>query len=164
MCLCLKLFLLGCHLRIKLPYMLYMLSLLPVLCCLGQPSCTVPLKSSSLPKPKVPVESRSVIQEPSIRDNAAALSCPNCFCLNSGDHKICLFCKKPLPIKTQRESSNLSGPSGHGQNVETRNLPPPALQSSQQQMQMQGNASTMTSSGAGLYKHCTLQAEINVVK
>lgn len=114
----------------------------------SQPSCTVPLKSSSLPKPKVPVESRSVIQAPSIRDNAAALSCPNCFCLNSGDHKICLFCKKPLPIKTQRESSNLSGPSGHGQNVETRNLPPPALQSSQQQMQMQGNASTMTSSGA----------------
>lgn len=112
----------------------------------------LPPKPSSTAKPKLPVESKGVRQEVTFPEKGSALSCPNCFCLNSGDAKNCLFCKKPLPVKSHDQPA-----TQQSNNTEARNFPPPlwALSPEQrvtaQQMQSsQRNTNVVTSSGAGL--------------
>ena len=126
---------------------------------LGAAPPPLPPKSPSATRTKLPVESRVTSHGPISPERGSALSCPSCFCLNSGDAKTCLFCKKPLPTKTNQESSNQAVPTRQTESVETRNFPPPlwALSSDQrgagrQMQQSPGNVNISTSTGAGLFK------------
>ena len=127
---------------------------------LGPPP--LPPKQSRPSVPKVPVESKTTSQASYSTEKSppSAVSCPDCYCLNSGDAKTCLFCNKPLPVKTQHEPSNQLVSTRQNEVLETRNFPAPvwALAADQQEaairmrQQSQGNVNVMASSGAGLYK------------
>lgn len=81
-------------------------------------------------KPKMPVESRTPIStppSPTSPEEDGALSCPYCFCLNSAGNKTCLFCKKPLPAKSDSRPQNQSALPQSQEMVDVRNFPSPGL-------------------------------------
>lgn len=59
----------------------------------------LPPRQSTPLQPKMPVESKT----PASPDEGGALSCPNCYCLNSAGVKTCMFCLKPLPLKPPKD-------------------------------------------------------------
>lgn len=76
----------------------------------------------------MPVESRTPISTPpTSSEEDRALSCPNCFFLNSGGIKTCSFCKKPLPAKSDTKPENQSASPQRQGSVDVRNFPSPGL-------------------------------------
>lgn len=118
-------------------------------------------------QPKTPIESKLPRnQAPTSPEEGGALSCPNCYCLNSAGAKTCLFCKKPLPITAQKETTSQPLSARQQEFLETRNYPPPIWAMSPEQgravsqmQQSQGSENSMVSgtrpvilsSDAGLY-------------
>ena len=127
----------------------------------------LPPRQSTPAQHKTPVESKSPVinQQPSSPDEDGALSCPNCYCLNSAGAKTCMFCKKPLPAKPVKEPARPFESPQQRNFSETRNFPAPVWALSQgqggavnQMEQSQGSTSTVpgarpvgSSSDTGLY-------------
>lgn len=123
----------------------------------------LPPRRSTPVQPKLPVESKSPRnQGPASPDEGGALSCPNCFCLNSAGAKTCLFCNKPLPLKPPKEPEIPSMSPQQQEFTGPRNFPVRALSPDQgtagQTQQSQGSGSvvsgtrpTTSSSNAGVY-------------
>lgn len=126
----------------------------------------LPPRQSTPAQPKMPVESKTPRNlGPASPDEGGALSCPNCYCLNSAGVKTCVFCKKPLPLKPPKEPEIPFVSPQQREFAETRNFPAPvwALSPDQgravgqvQQSQGSGNVvsgtkPTTSSSNAGLY-------------
>ena len=126
----------------------------------------LPPRKPNPPQHKTPVESKAPRdQRPASADEDGALSCPNCYCLNSAGAKTCLFCKKPLPAKPVKEPASPYISPQQQEFSETRNFPAPVWALSQDQgrgtsqmQQSQGSESSVSgtrlvssSSNAGQY-------------
>ena len=128
----------------------------------------MPPRQSTPVQPKMPVESKTPRNlGPASPDEGGALSCPNCYCLNSADVKTCMFCKKPLPLKPPKEHEIPLVSPQQREFAETRNFPAPVWPMSPEQdrsvgqvRQSQGSGNTVSgtkpttsSSNAGLYMY-----------
>lgn len=83
-----------------------------------------PRQSTPPVQPKMPVESKTPRNlGPASPDEGGALSCPNCYCLNSAGIKTCMFCKKPLPSKPPKEPEIPYVSPQQREFAETRNFP-----------------------------------------